>query len=165
MTETGVETGKTSGGCPRWMKLTLIVSLMLNVAVIGMFAGHNMKGDEKAAGGAGNRQVEWILRLVPEERRDYTKAHFGDIRDQMKSLRTERQEKLDDIVAAVRADPFIPDALAAALEDRRAASTQTRTLVHQRLVILMEEFRPEERAVFAERLEERVSNWRQARGN
>ena len=164
MTDTGVETEKTRGGCPRWMKLALIVSLMLNVAVIGIIAGHNMK-DGARDPGVGNRQVEWILRLVPEDRRDFTKAHFAEVREPLKSLRTERREKLDEIITAVRADPFLPSELESVLEDRRTASFETRTLVHQRLVELMAVFSPEERAIFAERLEERVSSWRQARGN
>ncbi|MFK7943317.1 MAG: periplasmic heavy metal sensor [Paracoccaceae bacterium] len=161
MTETGIENNK--GGCPRWMKLALIVSLMLNVAVVGIYAGFSMQ--DKRTGESGNRQVDWILRLVPEDRRDFTKAQFGEVRDQLRSLREERRAKLDEIVSTVRTEPFDADALSVVLEGRRGANLQTKALVHERLIELMAEFSPAERAVFAERLEERVTRWRERRGN
>lgn len=153
MTETGVGTSK--GGCPAWVKLLLAGSLMLNVLVIGVIAGHQMQ--DKDAPKSGNRQVDWILRLVPEDRRDFTKAHFAEIREPLRSLRTERRQHLTQIVAAIRTEPFTPDPLTKVLTARRDAGAQTRTLVHERLVILMTEFTPEERAYFADGLEERIT--------
>ena len=161
MSEPGVASN-SKGGCPAWAKLLLAASLMLNVAVIGVVAGHQMQEkDDKT----GNRQVDWILRLVPEDRRDFTKDHFRDIREPLKSLRTERRQHLTQIVTAIRTEPFIPDALTKILTARREAGAQTRTLVHERLVILMTEFTPEERAYFASGLEERITQLQRRRGN
>lgn len=160
MTETGVEARL---GCPRWMKLALIVSLMLNVAVVGIIAGHNMK-DERAKG-AGNRQVQWILELVPDDRRDFAKAHFRDVRTRLQDIRAQRQEHLGQIIAAMRIEPFEPERFGAVLAERRNASLASRAIVHERLEALLGEFTPAERAIFAERLEARVSKWREHRTN
>lgn len=163
MTDTGVDTNR--GGSPLWMKLLLLGSLMINVAVIGIYAGHQMQDNKGYGAGSGNRQVEWILKLVPDERRDFTKEHFGDVRAQLRSLRQARRSKLNDIVVAVRTEPFVPDTLMKVLTERRAAGSETRTIVHERLVLLMAEFTPEERATFANRLEERIEQLRKRKGN
>ncbi|MEM1297830.1 MAG: periplasmic heavy metal sensor [Pseudomonadota bacterium] len=159
MTKTGV-VGKSQGGCPGWVKLLLVGSLMLNVLVIGVIAGHQMRDkDDKS----GNRQVDWILRLVPEDRRDFTKAHFRDIREPLKSLRTERRQHLTQIVTAIRTEPFTADNLNKILTARRDAGSETRSLVHDRLVVLITEFSPDERAYFAKGLEERIANMQRRR--
>lgn len=160
MTETGV-VGKSKGGCPAWVKLLLAGSLMLNVAVIGVITGHQMKdkGDN-----SGNRQVDWILRLVPENRRDFTKAHFRDIREPLKSLRTERRQHLTQIVTAIRTEPFTADRLTKILTARREAGSRTRSLVHDQLVVLITDFTPDERAYFAKGLEERIAEMQRRRG-
>lgn len=159
MTETGVE---TQAGCPRWMKLALVVSLMLNVAIIGVVAGFNMK--DKGAG-SGNRQVDWILKLVPDERRDDTKAHFAEVRDELRGIRAERFEMLDRVVAVMRTEPFEADTFSAVLAERRSNGQASRAIVHERLSILLTEFTPAERAIFADRLEERIARWQKSRGN
>ena len=155
---TGAE-GST-GGCPRWAKILLIGSLALNATVIGLYIAQPMKDKPR---GAGNRQIEWILKLVPDERRDFTKAHFADIRGELRAIQNQRGDLLDSIIAVTRAVPFSSDDMEAVLVDRRDASTKRRKLVHERLISLLEAFTPEERAVFADRMEERVAKWREKR--
>ena len=159
MTETGVE----KRGCPFWMKLVLLVSLMLNVAVVGFVATNRMKDDRQAE--SDDQQIRWILRLVPEDRRDFTKAHFGEVRGQLRSIRDTRRAQLDQIVGALRSEPFAPLQLEEVLATRRADSEAVRSIVHERLVVLLNEFTPAERAEFANGLEEQITRWRERTGN
>ena len=67
----------------RWPKILLILSLVVNIVVIGLFAGHLMKPEQSGRGA--DNQINWIIRLVPETRRDFTKAHFRTIRDDVRA--------------------------------------------------------------------------------
>ena len=154
-------TGGAGARCPAWAKLLLIVSLALNAAVIGLYIAQPMKGKRSASG---SRQIEWILELVPDDRRDFTKAHFADIRDELRALREQRSDYLDQIVGIVGKEPFVAEDLDLVLEERRDATVMRRKLVHDRLVSLLSEFSAEERAIFAERLAERIKEWRERRG-
>lgn len=149
------------GGCPRWMKFALIGSVAVNLAIAGLFIGNAVR-DKPGARGIGN-QVEWIIRMVPDHRRDFTKAHFVDIRDDLRVSRKRRDAHLDEIVALIRAEPFDAETLTGALEIRRQSSTARRLLVHDRLVALLSAFTEAERAVFAERLEANLAKRRARR--
>ena len=155
---TGTE-GSTSQ-CPRWAKLLLIASLAINAAVIGLYIAQPMK---ERKGSGQNRQIEWILKLVPEDRRDFTKEHFAGIRGDLRALQDKRIEHFDQIIAVIGTEPFAPEHLDAALQDRRDASTKRRKLVHDKLVELLAAFSPEERALFASRLQERIDKWQERR--
>ena len=139
-----------SGGS-RWPKLFLILSLVVNVVVIGLFAGHAMK-PETSGRGADN-QINWIIKLVPEERRDFTKQHFREIRDDVRAAYMQRGDHLAAIAAAIGKEPFSAEELEAALQARRDGSQQRQVLVQSQLVSLLTEFTPAERAEFAENLE------------
>ncbi len=145
------EQNTVSANPARWPKLLLIVSLAVNVIVIGLFAGHLMK-PESASRGADN-QIRWIIKLVPEARRDFTKEHFREIRDDVRSAYMQRGDHLNAIAAAIRVEPFSAEALEAALQARRDGSKQRQELVQSQLVTLLESFSPAERAEFASNLD------------
>ena len=155
-----IGTEGSNTGCPRWAKLLLIASLAVNAAVIGLYIAQPMK-DRKGSGK--NRQIEWILKLVPEDRRDFTKEHFAGIRGDLRALQDKRLEHFDQIISVIATEPFVAGDLNAVLQDRRDASTKRRKLVHDKLVELLAAFTPEERALFAERLQERIDKWREKR--
>ncbi|MEM7060166.1 MAG: periplasmic heavy metal sensor [Pseudomonadota bacterium] len=151
-------TNTQGGGTPAWMKMALVASLVVNVAVIGLFIGASMKSDGKREGGA-NRQIAWIIELVPEERRDFTEAKFEAKRDDMRKARAARAKHMEEIVTAIRAEPFSPETLEYAMRMRRAAGEDRRTIVHSTLTEILVEFNPEERTEFANRLEDRLDRW------
>lgn len=159
MTDQSTTAGST--GCPRWAKFLLIASLALNAGAIGFYATMSMKDQRKSD--TGSRQIDWILKLVPDERRDFTKAHFRGIRGELRALQAIRNELLDQIVATIRTEPFARETLDEVLADRRSASDTRRRLVHERLADLMAEFTPEERTLFADRLDERLTRLRAQR--
>lgn len=140
-------------GCPAWVKIVLIASLGLNIAGLGVLAGHGMKDRE----GGANRQVDWIIRLVPDERRDFAKAHFESRRDDMRKARRDRIALMNRITEVIRQEPFLPEELNSALQARRAASEARKRIVHDGLVSMLAEFNAAERATFTTRLEEQLA--------
>ena len=90
----------TGGRTPGWIKAALIASLVVNVAVIGLFIGASMKLKERRGGGA-NQQIEWILRLVPDDRHAFTKEKFEAKRDDLRKARADRARHMEAIVAAI----------------------------------------------------------------
>ena len=150
-------TNSNRAGCPSWMKIALVTSLVINVAVIGLFVGAGMKRDGREGGA--NRQIGWIIEIVPESRREFTKAKFDARRDDLRKARAARAKHMQEIVAAIRAEPFAPETLEYAMRMRRAAGEERRTIVHTTLTEILVEFNPDERGQFADELEERLAAW------
>lgn len=148
-------------GCPGWAKALLIASLAVNLAVVGLFAGQMIKKDERRAGGT--NQIEWILRFVPDERRDFTKAHFKSMRGDLKAAFQRRRENIEEILAAIRTEPFSTEGLQAAMDTRLAEKIERNRLVQNSLIELLEQFTPEERAEFADKLEAQLEKARARR--
>ena len=159
MTEIDARGG--GAGTGRWLKLVLIVSLAINVIVVGLYAGHLIK-PESTARGADN-QIRWIIKLVPEARRDFTKEHFRGIRDDMRAASMKRGEHMDAIVAAIRAEQFSAEGLEQALQSRRDGSQTRKELVQRQLVTLLDAFTAEERAEFADNLDVYLAKMKEKR--
>ena len=138
-------------GGGRWLKIVLILSLAINVVVVGLYVGHLIRKEPPAQGA--NSQIRWIIKLVPEARRDFTKEHFRGIRDDLRAAGMKRGRHMDAIVAAIRTEPFSEEALQAALQARRDGSKLRQEMVQEQLVSLLAEFTADERAEFAENLD------------
>jgi len=162
MTAEAPDTGQTRPRrCPLWVKIALVISLVLNVAVIGLVAGQAMKGERKGRGTTG--QIRWILTFVPEARQDAARAFFETRRDEIRDLYRARGKTMDEIVDAIRAEPFAPETLEAAIARRTANSTARRAIVEGGLVKLLSEFTPAERIEFADRMAEKLEAWKKRR--
>lgn len=148
---TTTETAPVPRRTPGWMKVLLVVSLAVNVVVAGLFAGYLMKGGRDGAGPS--RQVQWIIKLVPESRRDETREHFRGIRDDMRAASIRRVEHLAEIVAAIRAEPYSDEVMREALSTWRDASMNRRVVVHDRLASLIGGFNAADRSEFADNLD------------
>lgn len=144
-------------GCPSWMKLLLILSLAANVGILGLVIGHSFRPDEESGRGP-NRTVDWIVAMVPEERRDLAIAHFAEARDRMAAAADERSENLAEVVAAMRAEPFDAARLEAALAALFDNPSSGRRIVRERLITLVAQLTPAEREVFAQRFGERLGS-------
>ena len=142
---------------PRWLRLALLASLALNVLMIGAVATYAMRMPERGYGAV--RQIEWILMMVPEDRQEFTRQHFAAEHDALMAIRRKRRAMMAAIIEAIRAEPFNPAELNAALEIWRNGSMARRKIVHDSLVRLLESFDPDERLMFADRLDERVRQW------
>lgn len=136
---------------PLWMKLLLVLSLAANLLVAGLVIGHWLADSEPQSGM--DRRVGWMLRVVPEERRELAAAHFEAGRPQFEAAEAAQHDRVGAVLAAIRSEPFEPAALSAAMAASLEARTAPRVVVYDRFATLLEQFTPAERAVIAERME------------
>lgn len=101
----------------RGVKVALAVSVALNLAVAGLVAGLAFHG---GPGGRGEMMVRdmgfgpFDEALLPEDRdalRKVIRDRFGDIRAARQAMQTD----VEAIILALKADPFVPAGLSAAL--------------------------------------------------
>lgn len=150
-------------GCPRWLKLLLILSLAVNVAIAGIVIGHSARGGEggeNRRARSSDRVINWIVDMLPEERRDLAVAHFAAARERLDAARVNRSKGLAAVVASMRAEPYDPDATLATLNEMFDSRTNGRAAVRERLATLLAELTPAERAAFADRFAERLDDRR-----
>ena len=147
------ENGGTVRGCPAWVKVLLVLSLVANMVILGLYVGQMSK--PKRERGA-ERQIGWIVKFVPEAKRDAAETLFDAKRDDIRKSYRERSKHLELIVEAIRAEPYAPETLIAAMRDRRENSNARRLIIEDTLVELLADFTPEERAHFAAQMEARM---------
>ena len=143
---------------PLWVRIVLIASLGLNLAVAGVAIGSKFK-DRRGDPDVG-REISWIIRLAPDDKRKVAREHMARIRDELRESASEREQHLEGIVTAIRTDTFAEEALSAILAERRASAMRRQELVHGQLISLMAGFTTDERAVFADNLEEQLERLR-----
>lgn len=141
------------------MKALLVLSLTGNLVVIGIVAGHAIRDSDRKHGV--DRQIAWILRLVPDNRRQMAEAEFAPVHDAIVAAREDRRRQLDQVVAIIRTEPFEKATLAQSLDALGSMRTDRRDAVRQALVSILARFTPAERATFADRLEDSMQRWRE----
>lgn len=136
---------------PLWVKALLVVSLVANFAFAGLVLGVLQKDKERSRGS--ERQISWILRFMPETRRAEAERLFDNRREELRRLYRERPKFLEQVVTAIRAEPFAPESLEAAMRARRTNSDERRLIVEETLVKLLSGFTQDERVHFADALD------------
>lgn len=115
---------------PRGVRIALAVSVAINLAVVGLVAGLALND---GPGGHGDKLVRdmgfgpFDAVLSPEDRtalRHTIVSRLGDF----KSARQQMQADLAAILAALRADPFVPAAVSTAFDAQAQHLTQRLTL-------------------------------------
>lgn len=157
------ETNQAGGRCPFWMKAALVLSLVANMAVAGLYVGHmsKQKNDKRGA----ERQISWIIRFVPNTRREEAEKLFDSKREQIRDVYRDRSKFLEEIVQAIRAEPFSHETVTAAMRAHRENFEARRQIVEETTVELLLKFTPEERAYFANEMEEGLRRWRDRRAS
>ena len=141
-----------------WVKVALVMSLGLNLAILGAIAGALLSPDgprqtriEAAARDMG--ATPFMRALEPEDRR----ALFQAMRREAEPLRQNRDElrlRFEALVGAVRADPFDPSEVQSLLALQRGAATERQMIGERLLVDRLAAMTPEARDAFADRLED-----------
>jgi uncharacterized membrane protein len=136
----------------RWVKIALVISVAINLAVAGLVAGAWLGGGPRRAMMHDLSFGPFSDALSPEDRRALRSAFFkraGEFRKAREAARAE----FDALLAALRSEPLDPVALDAALtaiETRNAERLALgRDLIEERFV----EMTAEDRKAFADRLD------------
>ena len=152
MSDTAV--GKAPG---KGLRIVLAVSVALNLAVAGLFAGSFLK-DHEDGGPRGVREIgfgPFSEALSREDRKALRRALLA----RMPEMRQARQAAAQDaqtLLGVLRADPFDPAQLAAVLEVQRVRMAARFEVGQSLMRDLLVAMTPEARRAFADRLEKRL---------
>ena len=153
MAETVAETAKKPRGS-RGLKIALAVSLAINLCIAGVIAGVMLR-DGPPPGGR-DFGLGPLSEALSREDRKALRAIFVERHHDLRGSRREMRAEFDALVAALRAEPFDPaalDAALAAIAARNQALLDTgRELVAERLKAMD----GAGRAAFADRLEKHI---------
>lgn len=144
-----------------WVKILLAVSLALNLAVAGMAIGAFVRNGGPPPGRDDMGLGPLAEALAPADRRALRKAfvdHFPEFRKGREALRAD----FDALLLALRADPFDPAALDAALSVITTRNTERLSSGREIMADYLKTMPDTARAEFADRLEkalERAARW------
>ncbi|MHC0054422.1 periplasmic heavy metal sensor [Actibacterium sp. D379-3] len=142
----------------RWGRAALVVSLTLNFLFLGLVGGavlHRVgpRADAPPPGGDLLSYGPYTHAFSPEDRkalRALLKRDAADLRDNRRAVR----RGFDQVVAALRAQPYDAAAVQALLEQQQAGVAQQVSHVSGLMLEHIARMSDAERAAFADRLEE-----------
>lgn len=143
----------------RWVTIALIVSLSLNLLVVGMIgglalnrAGPPRESHDRPPGSSELMSAGPLARaLTTEERRALARELFKN-RDQLRAARRQLQGGLEQAVAVLQADQFDRAALAAVMQQQNTILVEQVGDMQELLLDHLEGLDPAQRAEMAERL-------------
>ena len=145
---------KTTGGTGRGVKIALILSLGLNLAVLGIVGGaiiaHGWRDDPRRVRDVGFGP--YTEALSSEDRAELRKAFLKSAPD----FRQRREEIRADMAAlanAIRATPYDRAAVETVMETQSGRIEERLTLGRSLLLDRLDAMSPEARAAMADRLE------------
>jgi uncharacterized membrane protein len=159
MTQTKETTAKAPN---RGLRIALAVSVALNLGILGMMAGawFNHGGPEGRGGDFRDLGFgPFTEALSPEDRVALRKAFIARMPDLREARRAMRQNQ-QDLLAALRADPFDKARLEVVLAAQSARAASQLGTGQDLLKDLLIQMTPEARHSFADRLEDRLSRGR-----
>ena len=147
----------------RWVRITLFLSLAVNILIIGLVVGAvGLKGRPGTDGNprlrdAGLGPLGAVLsREQQAGLRKELRTKTGDLRQNREQMRAD----LERLLVAMRSDVFDPDAVAEILADQRRTVTGRVEIGHQVLIDAMANASVAERRAMADRLERALSRGR-----
>jgi len=141
-------------GMKLWLKLLLAASLALNLAVIGIAAGAAWRFSGKDR--HWQRPPSVGAMIFRELDRDTRKALRQQAGGDHGSYFKRRHAEGEAVIAALRSESFDGSALLTMLRGQADARHAFHTSVQEAWVRQLEAMTPEERAAFADRMEERM---------
>ena len=148
-----------------WLKPLLFASLALNLLIIGAIVGRALSPDnhrhrDRVEGPARSVIGEPFIRaLSPEDRRDLL-ADLKNDAPRIRETRDNLRQRFQAFLAAIRADPFVPEEVERLMKDQRQVATGRQELGEALLMRRLQAMTPDERAAYADRLEKSLKRLR-----
>ncbi|MEM1346499.1 MAG: periplasmic heavy metal sensor [Pseudomonadota bacterium] len=137
---------------PWWLRITLVVSLSLNMGLLGLEIGERLRAAEGETRQSG-RFVERMVGFLPEDSRPRAREILTVHDPANEQALTAMRAATEQLIAALRADPFDPGAMDAAMRARTEALALRFSHRQHRFMMLGEALQPDERRAFADGLE------------
>lgn len=108
------ETDDTGGvrRAPTWMKIALGLSLLANVAVLGVVGGAALHWHGKDRGPG----IWRLLRAMPDAQQSAFREEMRDLRGDWRAYRRGQREAVESLAVALAAEPYAPAAVEAAVD-------------------------------------------------
>lgn len=151
----GAERSETASErrAPRWMWITLVASLALNLLVIGVVASAAWQFHNRSSGFQG--RISAYLDTLPPQRSEALKGILERSQPTIQPLRDEIRQTRREAAQLFAADPLDPEALAAAYARMTDAQVRIRQSYGQLMTELAQSMTAEERRGFIEWRERR----------
>lgn len=145
----------TSAKSPLWMRITLFVSLALNLLVVGLVAGFFISGgpDKRADRAPRDIGSVFMRALDPEDRRALRRDFVSDLASQgrdREAVFTDLRTSLD----VLRASPFDAIAFRQAIADHSTRRSQREEIGRRALAARIADMTDAERSAYADRIED-----------
>ncbi|MEL7026011.1 MAG: periplasmic heavy metal sensor [Pseudomonadota bacterium] len=143
---------------PGWMRLVLIVSLAVNLLIVGMVGGAVLSGGGPGGGRDAARDTRgspFIRALEPDERRQVMRDMVRGSRELRESRETLRV-RFDALLVAIRAEDFDKAEVETLLQQQREISQKRNQLGELAILERVSKMSLEERRAYADRLEAAV---------
>lgn len=161
------ENGPARAKLRGWIKVVLFTSLAVNLAVAGLALGAVLRHDgmaERQHARGSSIGGPYTAALTREDRRAIWQE-MRAIQGERRPSRTEIQAEFDVVVEALRAEPYDPLEVRNVIERQFQAGIARQELGQTLLLARIDAMTQAEREGFADRLAERMQNWREARSN
>ena len=150
----------------RGWRILLIASLALNLAVLGAIGGWMLRhgiGPERAHGPHSARLATLggpLTHALDAEGRRAIASQLRGERGALEARRAALRQSFEALLTDLRARPFDPARMEARLEAQRAHVTDRLAAGHTALVAYLARMSDDDRAAYADRLEDQVQRWR-----
>ena len=139
----------------KWLIGLLVVSVAVNLALVGFLAGRMSSGFRPPIGMEMAIGIPRLLRELPDDRRqEILSASSFDRRQLRPALRAVRTAQ-QDIDKALVVEPFDPTELEQAFERFRETLDQTQLQSHRSMIEVVSKLTAEERSLLAKSLRQR----------
>ena len=135
---------------PRWMRIALVVSLALNLLILGGLAGATFL---RGPGGHAERALGPFARAFEEEHRDAFRSRLNERSEPLRQNRSEVRKAFKAILATLRAETFDPTEFEEAVAHQVKQLTAFQFVGQEALVEQLATMTLDERRAFADRLE------------
>lgn len=141
----------------RWLWTALIISLGLNLLVVGLVAGTGWRRwhDDGRRHFSLSRSLERLSEQVPTERRATVAQSLERYRSDVKPRWQAVRQAREDLMRTLEADPYDEAAARAAVERLNGAQLDARQRLSQVMLDLMRSLTPEERRFLMRELKQR----------
>lgn len=123
----------------RWLTIVLILSIGLNLVLVGVFIGRMVFGP-------GERPpFAWALTEISDETRGKVRGHLRDLRVETRPLRAEHRNAQASLREALNQEPLDEQQVRQAFSRLRTTTGSMQAAMHDQMILILKELTPEER--------------------
>ena len=155
---TGTDPTPKARKCPRWIRVSLFVSVALNLLVVGMVVGAAVRNDGRhgrpAELGAGaDAGLGPYAQALTRPQRQALGDAFAKQAPRLRENTTALRAQIAEMLTLLRATDFDPAAFAASMDSAQARLSERQNLALGAVVDQVGQMSAQERTEFADRLE------------